>query len=215
MPSQEPAFPLSAVSLRLTDEVGRAVLDWVAAGDVALSAALDQHVAAVRAALVTCSPAELGSAWRAGQAAHQEAQSEQARSQAARSQAARSQAKRIDHARRSPGAARNDSARGPAEVRSAAAEISCPDTPFADSPWQIDTPLPLRLLLHYACGFIEAAVRADWWPGETRETEAEAEAEAETETAADAADFESVRLAAVCRLVRQAEAAAALPPDLR
>jgi Family of unknown function (DUF6401) len=181
MSSQEAAFSLSAAGLRLTDEVGQAVLDWVAAGDLALSSALDQHVAAVRAALAACPPDELGSAWQAGQAAHQET----------RSRAARSQPTRPHHARR------YDAADTPA-----IAEVACPDAPFADSPWYASAALPLRLLLHYACGFVEAAVRADWWPGEN-------------ESATDAADFESVRLAAVCRLVRQAEAAAALPPDLR
>jgi Family of unknown function (DUF6401) len=163
MSAHDAAVPLSAVSLRLTDEVGQAVLDWVAEGDLALSSALDQHVAAVRAALAACPPAELSSAWRAGQAAHHEVR-----------------------ARETP----------------AIVEVACPDAPFADSPWHANATLPLRLLLHYACGFVEAAVRADWWPGED-------------ETASDAADFESVRLAAVCRLVRQAEAAAAVPPGLR
>jgi len=174
MSAHDAAVPLSAVSLRLTDEVGQAVLDWVAAGDLALSSALDQHVAAVRAALAACPPGELGSAWQAGQAAHQEARPRAARTRAARSQ----------------------------PTRPHPAQVACPDVPFAASPWHADVAPPLRLLLHYACGFIEAAVRADWWPGED-------------ESATDAADFESVRLAAVCRLVRQAEAAAALPPGLR
>jgi hypothetical protein len=169
MSAHDAAVPLSAVSLRLTDEVGQAVLDWVAAGDLALSSALDQHVAAVRAALAACSPDELGSAWQAGQAAHQKARSRAARSH---------------------------------PTRPHPAQVTCPDAPFAASPWHADAALPLRLLLHYACGFIEAAVRADWWPGED-------------ESATDAADFQSVRLAAVCRLVRQAEAAAAVPPGLR
>jgi Family of unknown function (DUF6401) len=190
MSSHESAVPLSAVGLRLTDEVGQDVLDWVASGDLVLSAALDQHVAAVRAALAECPPDELGSARQAGQSAHQEA----------RSQAARSKPTRPHHARRYA-ATQPDPARGEEEVSRAAAEIACPDAPFADSPWHANAALPLQLLLHYACGFVEAAVRADWWPGEN-------------ETATDAAGFESVRLAAVCRLVRQAEAAAALPPDL-
>ncbi len=41
MSSHESAVPLSAVGLRLTEEVGQAVLDSVAAGDLSLSAALD------------------------------------------------------------------------------------------------------------------------------------------------------------------------------
>jgi hypothetical protein len=181
MSSRDAVVPLSAVGLRLTDEVGQAVLAWVAAGDLALSSELDQHVAAVRAALAACSPGEPDSAWQAGQAAHAEA----------RSQATRSRPTRPHHARRN-GAA----------VTPAIAEIACPAAPFADNPWDANATLPLRLLLHYACGFVEAAVRADWWPGEN-------------ESATEVADFESVRLAAVCRLVMQAEAAAALPPDLR
>jgi hypothetical protein len=192
MSSHESTVPLSAVGLRLTDEVGQAVLDWVAAGDLALSAALDQHVAAVRAALAAGRPDELGSARQAGQTAHN----------AARLQAARSQATRPHHARRHDAATQPDSVRSPAAVTPSTAEVACPDAPFADSPWHADAALPLRLLLHYACGFVEAAVRADWWP-------------AEDEDATGTADFESLRLAAVCRLVRQAEAAAALPPDLR
>jgi hypothetical protein len=192
MSSHDAAVPLSAVGLRLTDEVGQAVLDWVAAGDLALSAALDQNVAAVRAALAACPQDEPGSAWQAGQAALQEA----------RPRAAGSQPTRPHHARRYRNAARPDSAHGPAGISPATADAACPDAPFADSPWHADAALPLRLLLHYACGFVEAAVRADWWPGED-------------ETATDAVDFESVRLGAVCRLVRQAEALAALPPDLR
>jgi hypothetical protein len=202
MSLDEVACPLSAVGLRLTDEVGHAVLAWAAAGDLALSAALDQNVAAVRAALAACQPAEPRSAWLAGHAAHQ---------------AARSPAALPHHARRHPSTPPDPGPVGPGSVTlgpvapgpvtpgpvaPATAEIACPDAPFADSPWQADTAPPLRLLLHYACGFVEAAVRADWWPGDNK-------------TANGAPDFESVRLAAVCRLVRQAEAVAALPPDLR
>jgi hypothetical protein len=58
----------------------------------------------------------------------------------------------------------------------------------------------MHLLLHYACGFIEAAVRDDWWPGDVANGEV---------------DWACLRLAAVCRLVSQAEAAAELHPDLR
>ncbi len=146
-------------------------------------------MAAVRAALPACPPDEPGSAWLAGQAAHQAA------AQTARAQAAR----RPHHASRLGASTQPD----PAVIGGATpatAEVGCPDAPFADSPWFADTALPLRQLLHYACGFVEAAVRADWWPGEN-------------DAASGAADFESVRLAAVCRLVRQAESAAALPPD--
>jgi hypothetical protein len=175
MSSQESAVPLSAVGLRLTDEVGQGVLDRVAAGDLAASAALDQHVAAVRAALSECPPGETGTARLAGEAA---------------GRAGRSQPTRPHHARRSG-----------AVTRSAAGQARCLDTPFADSARCTDEAPPLQLLLHYACGFVEAAVRADWWPGEN-------------DAAAYAFEIEAVRLAAVCQLIRQAEATAALPPDL-
>lgn len=171
MPAPESPLPLSAVGLRLTDEVGQAVLDWVVAGDLSASAALDQHVAAVRAALASCQPDDASGARLAGHAAGRAARSKAVRSKAARSGAGRPVA-------------------GP----------GCPDVPFADSAWYADEALPLRLLLHYACGFVEAAVCADWWPGES-------------DTPPNAADFEALRLGAVCRLIRQAETAAALPPD--
>jgi hypothetical protein len=74
--------------------------------------------------------------------------------------------------------------------------------PFTDSAWYADDVLPLPLLLHYACGFVEAAVRADWWPGDG-------------EGANGAPDFEAMRLAAVCRLVRQGETTAMAPPEPR
>ncbi len=164
MSAPEAPVPLSAVALRLADEVGYSVLDWVAQGDLSAAAALDQHVAAVRAALATCRPAEPGTARMAGLVAGH--------------------------------AARTDA--GPP----AASRARCPDTPFADTAWHTDEAPPLRLLLHYACGFVEAAVRADWWPKES-------------ETEAEATDFEALRLAAVCQLIRKAELAAALPPDLR
>jgi len=163
MSAPELPVPLSAVALRLTDEVGQAVLDWVAGGDLSASAALDQHVAAVRGELAACRPESPGSARLAGEAAGQRVR--------------------------------------PASGDPASPVAACPDTPFADSAWYADATPPLRLLLHYACGFVEAVVRADWWPGETAAT--------------GLVDFEALRLAAVCRLVSQAESAAALPPDLR
>jgi hypothetical protein len=58
----------------------------------------------------------------------------------------------------------------------------------------------MQLLLHYACGFVEAAVRDDWWPGDIANGEV---------------DWACLRLAAICRLVSQAEADAELHPDLR
>jgi Family of unknown function (DUF6401) len=177
MSAPELPVPLSAVALRLTDEVGQAVLEWVAGGDLPASAALDQHVAAVRGELAACRPESPGSARLAGEAAGQ-------------------------RVRPASGALASPVAASPVAASPLAASpvAACPDTPFADSAWYADTTPPLRLLLHYACGFVEAAVRADWWPGETAAT--------------GPVDFEALRLAAVCRLVSQAESAAALPPDL-
>lgn len=178
MSAPELPLPLSAVALRLTDEVGQAVLDWVADGDLSALAALDQHVAAVRSELAACRPESPGSARLAGEAAGQ-------------------------RGRPASGAPASPVAASPVAASPVAASpvAACPDTPFADSAWYADTTPPLRLLLHYACGFVEAAVRADWWPGEPAAT--------------GLVDFEALRLAAVCRLVSQAESAAALPPDLR
>lgn len=168
MPAPEPPVPLSAVGLRLTDEVGQAVLDWVADGDLSAAAALDQHVAALRTALARCDPDDAAAARLAGQSAGRAAASRAGSSAVARSDPARTEA--------------------------------CPDVPFSDSAWYADEIPPMWLLLHYACGFVEAAVRADWWPGESEPS---------------ATDFEAVRLAAVCRLIRLTEAAAALPPEAR
>jgi Family of unknown function (DUF6401) len=77
--------------------------------------------------------------------------------------------------------------------------VTCPDVPFVSTALQAEETVPIKLLLHYACGFVEAAVRDDWWPEES----------------ADATDWSSMRLAAVCQLILHAEAAAELHPDLR
>jgi hypothetical protein len=75
-----------------------------------------------------------------------------------------------------------------------------PDVPFAATALHAEPTVPLQLLLHYACGFVEAAVRDDWWPGDI---------------ASGDVDFACLRLAALCRLISQAEADAELHPDLR
>lgn len=147
---------MSAVALRLADEVGQAVLDRIAAGDVAAAAELDQHVATVRAELAGCRPEQPASARLAGQRA--------------------------------------------APTRSAAATAVCPDVPFADNPWQSDQSPAIRLLLHYACGFTEAAVRADWWPANP--------------AVGYQVEWQAMRLAAVCQLIRHAELSATAHPDL-
>jgi Family of unknown function (DUF6401) len=91
-------------------------------------------------------------------------------------------------------------ARGRATDRPCLPGPSCPDVPFVGSALQDEPVLPLRLLLHYACGFVEGAVRADWWPAEEDGT---------------VITFESMRIAAICHLISRAEANGELPPDLQ
>jgi hypothetical protein len=176
--------PLSAVALRLTDEVGQAVLNRVAAGDLAATAELDQHVAAVRAELAARRPDQAAIARRAGDSAVR---------------AGWPQPARPHHARRAHLA--RDCAAAATPARAATVTAACPDVPFTDNPWQADEPPALRLLLHYACGFVEAAVKADWWPANP--------------AVGYQIEWQAMRLAAVCRLIWFAEATAALPPDLR
>jgi Family of unknown function (DUF6401) len=176
---------LSAVALRLTDEIGLAVLDRIAAGDLAAAAELDQHVATVRADVAACGPDQLPAARLAGHSAARAGLPQPARPHHAR---------RTDVTREKAGAAA-------APARTATVTAGCPDVPFADNPWQADAPPAIGLLLHYACGFVEAAVRADWWPANP--------------AVGYEIEWQALRLAAVCRLIRHAEATAALPPDLR
>jgi len=78
-------------------------------------------------------------------------------------------------------------------------EPTCPDVPFVATALHAETTVPLDLLLHYASGFVQAALSDGWTPAES----------------ADADDWVSLRLAAICQLIRQAEAAASAHPDLR
>lgn len=160
MSTPGPSVPLSAVALRLTDEVGEVILSRVRAGDLAVAAGLDQHVAAVRGELAGLTELDRAAARQAG--------------------------------RRAVADGLRQAAAGPAR---------CPDVPFADNPWQADPPPAIRLLLHYACGFAEAAVRADWWPSARAPGSEPA--------------WQAVRMAAVCALIHAAEAARAVPEDLR
>jgi hypothetical protein len=166
---------LSANSLRLVGHVGQVTLDRIQEGSVASLAAFDQHVAAVRAELtVACDlPPEATD-------------------------------RKATRASRAPKAVRGTTASGmPQEVAVPAppsgADVRCPDVPFASSALAAAPVLPRMLLLHYACGFVEAAVAGGWRPSVTSR----------------GSDWESMRLAAICHLVAQAEAAAALHPDLR
>jgi hypothetical protein len=100
-------------------------------------------------------------------------------------------------ARRGDAAESNE--RGPGKLDQAS-EAICPDVPFVASPLQGEPVLPMSLLLHYTCGLVEAAVRDDWWP---------------RDIASGEVDWACIRLAALCRLISQAEADAELHPDLR
>lgn len=185
---------MSAVALRLADEIGQAVLDRIAAGDLAAAAELDQHVAAVRRELAGCQPGQPPAARLAGHSA---------------ARAGWPQPPRPHHARRTAvaretatvAAAPSQAASAQAATAAAAtATAACPDVPFADNPWQADSPPVIRLLLHYACGFLETTVRADWWPANP--------------AVGYQIEWQALRLAAVCRLIQQAEVTAAAHPDL-
>ena len=168
---------LSANSLRLVGHVGQVTLDRIQEGSVACLADFDQHVAAVRAELtVACDlPSDVAAA-KVGRAVD----------------------RRATRAPRAPGAPSTQRAAAlPTPLTSI--DLSCPDVPFASSALCSAPVLPRMLLLHYACGFVEAAVCAGWRPAVTSR----------------GSDWESMRLAAICQLIAQAEAAAALHPDLR
>lgn len=159
---------LSAVSLRLAGEVGQYTLDRVAAGDPALRAELDQHAAAVRAAIAEYPmDGERRNAAIAGRAAVDA---------------------RVGEA----------GCQGLGELLSAMVG-NCPDVPNACDARRSEESVPLVLLLHYVCGFLEEAVTRDWWPDSDEQADP---------------DWESMRVAAVLQLISQAEAAAGLHPDL-
>jgi hypothetical protein len=167
---------LSAASLRLVGHVGQVTLDRLQEASVACLADFDQHVAAVRAELtVACQLPSDAAASRAGRAAD----------------------RRTARTARGSRAARTG--RTAAPTPPTGTDVSCPDVPFASSALCAAPVLPRILLLHYACGFVEAAANSGWRPSVTRR----------------GSDWESMRLAAICHLVAQAEAAAALHPDLR
>ncbi len=170
----ETSVSLSAAALRLAGHVGQTALERIADdGGVAAVAELDQHIAAVRAELAACQQPPPARAQRG----------------AASRRGSEHRGGRTGHLL--------DLGARLAGLRSAGA--TCPDVPFVSNALQAEETVPITLLLHYACGFVEAAVSADWWPEES----------------ADATDWASLRLAAICQLVVQAEAAAELHPDLR
>jgi Family of unknown function (DUF6401) len=160
---------LSANSLRLVGHIGQVTLDRVQEGSVACLADFDQHVAAVRAELTVACDLPSDVA-----------------------------VARASRASRAPSASRTQLAAA-VPTPPTSVDLTCPDVPFASSALCAAPVLPRMLLLHYACGFVEAAVCAGWRPSVTSR----------------GSDWESMRLAAVCHLIAQAEAAAALHPDLR
>jgi hypothetical protein len=161
--------PLSAVGLRLAGEVGQATLNRIAAGGAAVQADLDQHVAAVRAAITECESARGREASAAALHAAVDA--------------------RIGPSART----------GLGELLSATTR-PCPDVPFVADACSREPSPPLPLLTHYLCGFVEEAVTRDWWPAGDRDRLP--------------IDWESMRIAAVCKLISAAEAESELDPDL-
>jgi hypothetical protein len=177
---------VSPIALRLAGHVGQTALDRVADGGVSILAELDQHVAAVRAELAAC--AQQPASGRAQQLAGTRL---------------RRSSRRGRHARGGlSGRLESDSAGTAAAAAPGAGEATeatCPDVPFAATALHTETTVAVELLIHYACGLVEAAVSDGWLP----------------EVSADADDWVSLRLAAVCLLIRQTEAAAMVHPDLR
>ena len=182
--------PLSTVSLRLAGEVGQATLDWVAAAGAGSTADLDQHVAAVTAALAGREHIDAPAARNAGITAASERRHGSVTSTEAGARAGSSV----------PGETSTPALMAVGGSGPGLPALSCPDVPFVADALAAEHMPPLRLLLHYACGFIETIVGADWWPADS---------------CCEEPDWESMRLAAVCYLVGRAEAAAELHPDLR
>jgi hypothetical protein len=183
---------VSPVALRLAGHVGQTALDRVAEGGVAILAELDQHVAAVRAELAAC--AGRPASERADQRA-----SSRLRRRSRRGRDASGTPRGRDASGTPRGGPESASAGAGTPEAGEATEATCPDVPFAATALHTEAPVAVELLLHYACGFVEAAVSDGWLPEES----------------ADADDWVSLRLAAVCMLIRQTEAAAMVHPDLR
>lgn len=183
----EPSPQLSAVALRMAGHVGQVALDRIAEGGVAATAELDQHIAAVRAELTICQQPFAAGA-------------EPGRRRPSRS---RNLLRRLSASNgwgnpSGSGSGRTDDLQTRlALLRSA--KVTCPDVPFVSDVFQGEATVPVTLLLHYASGFVEAGIGSGWWPGKS----------------ADATDWVSLRLAAICKLISQTEAAADVHPDLR
>jgi hypothetical protein len=187
----EPPAELSSAALRLAGHVGQTALDRIAHGGLAAVAQLDQHVAAVRAELTICQRPPGTGAQEAGTRATLES-GRRARTR---------RGIRIGRGSRTGRATRSSHA-GDLPTRLAMlrnATVTCPDVPFVGDALHAEAIVPVTLLLHYASGFVEAGVNSGWWPAQS----------------ADATDWVSLHLAAICQLISQAEAAADVHPDLR
>jgi hypothetical protein len=186
----EPSDQLSAAALRLAGHVGQTALERIAEGGPAAVAELDQHVAAVRAELAICQQPPTN------------------RRQLGRAPSGRRSAVAALLGAVRQGGARRDNVRGYSDdasqlqARLAAlrsSTVTCPDVPFVGDALHSEAIVPVTLLMHYASGFVDAGLNDGWWPGQS----------------ADATDWVALRLAAICKLIGEAEAAADAHPDLR
>jgi Family of unknown function (DUF6401) len=169
----------------MAGHVGQVALDRIAEGGAAAAAELDQHIAAVRAELTVCQEPSA-------------AGDDPGRRTRRRGRLHRLSALIVSsHAGGAGLGSADDLQTRLALLRSA--QVTCPDVPFVSDAFQFEATVPETLLLHYASGFVEAGIGSGWWPGRS----------------ADATDWVSVRLAAICKLISQAEAAADVHPDLR
>jgi hypothetical protein len=184
----------------MAGHVGQVALERIADGGLAAGAELDQHVAAVRAELSVCQQPPGTGGRLAGPAAN-------------RGNAGAARLSRLTRLTRLTGIGRAPSGgrkgpRGHADHTSdlqarlgvlRSTTVTCPDVPFVSDALQAEATVPVTLLLHYATGFVQAGISSGWWPGQS----------------ADASDWVSLRLAAICKLISQAEAAGEAHPDLR
>jgi hypothetical protein len=205
---------LSPAALRLTGHVGQIALDRIAASNVAVVAELDQHVAAVRAELAACEqPPATRRVQLTGRTASDEPDSRNCpccgapmrrESRPGRGTRAGRHGDRSGLRGGRDGRDANSSRAGrPGDATTAGSpepgDATCPDVPFVATALHAEATVPLELLLHYASGFVQAALGDGWTPAESADTD----------------DWVSLRLAAICQLIRQAETAATVHPDLR
>jgi hypothetical protein len=184
---------ISDIALRLAGLIGQSTLDRMGT-DPAAVAVLDQHIAAVHAALARSrSPrpaAPAADALTLGALDSGALGSGALGSGAPGSGAVGSGA--VDSGARDSGA-RDSGGPGPA--------LAGVTGPVPDDPdLCVTAPVGPGELLQYACGFLEASVGTGWQPALSDD---------------EPADWRSLRLAAVCELITRARLAAEVHPDLR